>query len=131
MKAAWTISGTVVHGRRLGHTLGFPTANIEVPDDGMLPDGVYRARVAVDGTFYDAMSNLGRNPSGGGCRRRLETHLFGFDGDLYGRKLQVELLEKIRDERVFPTVEALCRQLEEDRATVLRRIETIEVNKIE
>lgn len=131
MKTEWTVSGTVVHGRRLGHALGFPTANIEVSDDSLLSDGVYRARVAVDGVSYDAMSNLGRNPSVGGCRRRLETHLFGFDGDLYGRTLQVELLERIRDERTFPSVDALRQQLEEDKATILRRIEAIGVNKIE
>lgn len=129
MKTAWTVSGTVVHGRRLGHELGFPTANIKVPDDWAAPDGVYRSRVAVDGTTYDAMSNLGRNPSVGGCRRRLETHLFGFDGSLYGRVLHVELLVKIRDERTFPSVEALRRQLEEDRTTILRRIEAESASK--
>ena len=129
MKAGWTVSGTVVHGRRLGHTLGFPTANIEVSDDWGAPDGVYRARVSVDGAIYDAMSNLGRNPSVGGCRRRLETHLFGFDGDLYGRTLRVGLLEKIRDERTFPSVESLGRQLAEDRATILQRIGSESVSK--
>ena len=72
---------------------------------------------------------LGRNPSVGGCRRRLETHLFGFDGDLYGRTLRVELLEKIRDERTFPSVESLGRQLAEDRATILQRIGSESVSK--
>ncbi len=118
MKTGWTVSGEVVHGRRLGRELGFPTANIGVPDDCEAPDGVYRSRVTMDGVSYDAMSNLGCNPSVGGGRRHLETYMFGFEGSLYGRTLHVELLMKIRDERTFPTVEALRRQLEADRAAI-------------
>lgn len=69
------IEGCVEHGRRLGRELGFPTANLSVPDDLALDDGVYRSRVEVAGRSYDAMSNLGRNPSVGGTERRLETHI--------------------------------------------------------
>ena len=136
----WTVVGEVVHGRRLGRELGFPTANIEVPVDWEAPDGVYRSRVTVDGVQYEAMSNLGCNPSVGGGRRHLETHLFGFGGacdakeahnggdscnssSLYGRTLHVRLLIKIRDERTFATVEELRRQLEQDRQTVVAMIE--------
>ncbi len=118
MEHGWTVIGTVVRGRQLGRELGFPTANIGVPDDCAAPDGVYRSRVTVDGRSYDAMSNLGCNPSVGGSRRHLETHLFGFGGSLYGRKLHVELLIKIRDEHAFPSVEALRRQLVEDERTI-------------
>ncbi len=118
MEHGWTVVGTVVPGRRLGRELGFPTANMEVPDDCAAPGGVYRSRVTVDGVSYDAMSNLGCNPSVGGGRRHLETHLFGFSGSLYGRTLHVELLTRIRDERTFPSVEALRRQLEEDERTI-------------
>lgn len=123
MMCDWTLTGTVTHGRRLGRELGFPTANLEVPDGWGPADGVYRARATLGGCTYDAMSNLGCNPSVGGCRRRLETHLLGCSGDLYGRTLRVELLEKIRDERTFDSVEALRRQLEEDRRTVESLIE--------
>ena len=122
MKRGWTVIGEVLHGRRLGRELGFPTANLGVPDDWAPADGVYRSRVTLDGRHYDAMSNLGCNPSVGGCRRRLETHLFGYAGDLYGRTLTVELLEKVRDERTFASVEALRRQLEQDRTAVERLI---------
>ena len=92
------IEGCVEHGRRLGRELGFPTANLSVPDDLSLDDGVYRSRVEVAGRRYDAMSNLGRNPSVGGTERRLETHIFGFTGELYGCRLRVELLQRIRGE---------------------------------
>ena len=118
MEHGCTVVGTVVHGRRLGRELGFPTANIEVSDDCAAPDGVYRSRVTVDGATYDAMSNLGCNPSVGGTRRHLETHLFGFGDSLYGRKLQVDLLIRIREERAFPSVEALRQQLAEDERTI-------------
>lgn len=117
------IEGVVEHGRRLGRELGFPTANIALPEDVAAQDGVYRSRAEVGGVWYDAMSNLGCNPSVGGSERRLETHLFGFSGELYGRTLRVELLQKIRDERTFATLEELRAQIEKDKEVVLNRTE--------
>ena len=108
------IEGVVEHGRRLGRELGFPTANLAVPEDVAAADGVYHSRAEVGGKVYDAMSNLGRNPSVGGVERRLETHIFDFRGELYGRRLRVELLEKIRDERRFASVEELRGQIARD-----------------
>ena len=112
------IEGVVEHGRRLGRELGFPTANLAVPETVTAADGVYRSRAEVGGRTYDAMSNLGSNPSVGGTERRLETHIFDFEGLLYGRLLRVELLEKIRDERKFDTVEDLRMQIEKDKAYI-------------
>lgn len=112
------IEGVVEHGRRLGRELGFPTANLAVPETVAAADGVYRSRAEVGGRIYDAMSNLGCNPSVGGVERRLETHIFGFTGELYGRLLRVELLEKIRNERKFATVEELREQIEKDKAYI-------------
>lgn len=120
MTAPRTIEGVVEHGRRLGRELGFPTANLPVPDDMCAEDGVYRSRAEVDGAVYEGMSNLGRNPSVGGTQRRLETHLFGFEGSLYGRRLRVELLERIRSERTFPSVEALREQIARDKEQILK-----------
>lgn len=114
------IEGVVEHGRRLGRELGFPTANLTVPDTVRIADGVYASRAEVDGTVYRAMSNLGRNPSVGGTERRLETHLFGFEGSLYGRRLRVVLMEKIRDEQTFGSIEALREQIARDRERILR-----------
>ena len=70
------IEGVVEHGRRLGRELGFPTANLAVPEDVAAADGVYRSRAEVGGKVYDAMSNLGRNPSVGGsnCSKRSATN---------------------------------------------------------
>lgn len=93
------IEGTVVHGRQLGRRLGFPTANLAVPDALEARDGVYLSEAEVDGQLYGAMSNLGRNPSVGGTERRLESYLFGFEGELYGRQLRIRLLRRLREER--------------------------------
>ena len=114
-----TIEGVVEHGRRLGRELGFPTANMAVPDSVTAADGVYYSRVEVDGTRYDAMSNLGSNPSVGGAVRHLETHIFGFGGSLYGRTLRVELVRKIRDERRFATIGELRAQIARDKEYIL------------
>ena len=109
------IEGTVVHGRQLGRRLGFPTANLAVPDALEARDGVYLSEAEVDGQLYGAMSNLGRNPSVGGTERRLESNLFGFEGELYGRQLRIRLLRRLREERKFASVEELQRQIEADR----------------
>ena len=117
--AGVTIEGVVEHGRRLGRELGFPTANMAVPDSVPAADGVYYSRVDVDGARYDAMSNLGSNPSVGGAVRHLETHIFGFGGSLYGRTLRVELVRKIRDERRFATIGELRAQIARDKEYIL------------
>lgn len=113
------IRGEVVEGRRLGRELGFPTANIRVDERLDAEDGVYRSLVNVSGRSFKAMSNLGHNPSVGGCARRLETHLFDFEGSLYGMRLEVVLLEKIRDEIRFESVAALREQIARDKARIL------------
>ncbi|WP_418990798.1 riboflavin kinase [Alistipes sp.] len=113
------IEGVVEHGRRLGRELGFPTANLSVPDDLAVEDGVYASCAEVAGRRYRAMSNLGRNPSVGGAERRLETHIFDFSEPLYGRTLRVELLRKIRGERRFESIEALRAQIESDKKEIL------------
>ena len=98
--------------------MGFPTANIEADAALDARDGVYASRVEVDGRMYDAMSNLGYKPTVDGRRRLLETNIFGFEGDLYGRRLRVELLRFIRPERRFGSVEELFRQIGDDRRLV-------------
>lgn len=122
MKMADTIiiEGRVEQGRQLGRRLGFPTANMAVPATVSAEEGVYASEVEIEGRKYRAMSNLGRNPSVGGTERHLETHVFGYDGSLYGCSLRVVLLRRIREERKFATVEALREQIERDRAYILR-----------
>ena len=109
------IEGVVIGGNRLGRKLGFPTANIALTEDSVVENGVYASRVYLEsGEFYAAMTNVGVRPSVDGTKRLLETHLFGFEGSLYDSKLRVELLEKIRDEKKFSSVEELQEQISKD-----------------
>lgn len=118
---ALVVEGIVTPGRQIGQTIGFPTANIPI-DEGACERGVYRTQVQVEGIdeVFDAMSNVGYNPSVGGSELRLESHLFGFEGDLYGRRIWVRLVAKIRDEIRFDSVEELRAQLEKDKEIILK-----------
>ena len=108
------VEGVVIGGNRLGRKLGFPTANIAIDDDLAVENGVYSSKVVVDGEEYVAMTNVGVRPSVDGTKRLLETHLFGFEGLLYGLTLRVELYDKIRDEKKFSSVNELREQIEKD-----------------
>lgn len=112
------IEGEVIHGQQLGRRMGFPTANIDMTAVADVENGVYASRVEIDGRMYRAMSNVGVRPSVDGRSRLLETCIFDFDGDLYGRRLRVELLQKIRDERKFASIDELKRRLEQDAAHI-------------
>ncbi|MBQ5690452.1 MAG: riboflavin kinase [Alistipes sp.] len=108
------VEGVVIGGNRLGRKLGFPTANIAIDERLDIENGVYCSRVIVEGESYVAMTNVGVRPSVDGSKRLLETHLFGFEGLLYGLTLRVELYDKIRDEKRFDSVDELRRQIEKD-----------------
>jgi riboflavin kinase / FMN adenylyltransferase len=113
------VEGTVVLGDRRGGTLGYPTANLDVGPDLLVPAyGIY-AGAALG---HRAAVSIGVNPHYGGDERRIEPHLLDFDGDLYGRRLIVELWQRLRDERVFPSeeelVEQIARDVEQTRAAV-------------
>lgn len=117
----WAIEGAVEKGDQRGRLLGFPTANIGL-DDYLEPAyGVYAVRATAEGNsghgLLSGVANLGVRPTiGGGARARLETHLFDFSGDLYGRTLCVELLSFIRPERRFENLDALRAQIAQDSA---------------
>lgn len=121
---ALVIEGVVTRGRQIGQTIGFPTVNIPL-EEGVCACGVYRTQVRIEGYDkpFDAMSNVGYNPSVGGRELRLESHLFGFEGELYGRRIWVLLLDKIRDERCFASIEELRAQLMSDREQILLQLQ--------
>ena len=108
------VEAEVVSGNKLGRKLGFPTANMDISTRTDISNGVYSSQIEIDGVVYNAMSNVGIRPSVVSTGRWLETHIFDFCGDLYGRVLRVVLLEKIRDERKFSSVAELRAQLEHD-----------------
>lgn len=109
------IEGIVVHGQQLGRALGFPTANLVVEHKVAAEDGVYLSRVKVGSSHYYALSNLGTNPTVGGVARQLESHLIDYPGEeLYGERIGVELLTRLRGEVHFASIEALRLQIEQD-----------------
>ncbi len=112
----YSLEGTVVRGERKGRELGFPTANIEVGDpDKMLPrEGVYAAYGWVDGERLPGLVHAGPRPTFPGFAPTIELYLLDWSGDLYGAHLRVELVERIRDVRPFPSVEALVEAMRED-----------------
>lgn len=113
------IKGVVIHGAQLGRKMGFPTANIDARDIDNIENGVYFSQVEMQGKTYKAMSNIGLRPSVDGKTRLLETHIFDFEGDLYGQTIIVKLIKKIRDEQLFTSIDDLQRQLKADAAVCL------------
>lgn len=119
----YTLGGTVQHGRGVGHTLGFPTANIDLAGTRkMMPThGVYAVRVTCSDTKAESagIANLGAAPTFGIDKPLLEVHLIDFDGDLYGRHTTVAFTHRLRDIRRFDSSEELQRQIQQDRRRVL------------
>ena len=114
----WFVEGEVRHGEALGRTLGFPTANLALPPGCGLRHGVYAVRAAIaPGVIRAGVASFGRRPTFDNGAPLFETYLFDFSGDLYGRRIQVELLEWIRPEETFPSAEALVEAMERDAQT--------------
>jgi riboflavin kinase/FMN adenylyltransferase len=114
---SYFLSGTVVKGKQLGRTIGFPTANISLEEDYKLvpQNGVYVVQAEIDSKSIYGMMNIGFNPTVQGKQKTIEVHLFDFDTDIYNRKIQVGILQRIRSEKKFESIELLTKQLEEDR----------------
>lgn len=107
------ITGEVVHGKKLGRTIGFPTANIEAAHTCVA--GVYSAYVFIDGTRYKAVMNIGTRPTiADGTHETIEVHILDFDGDVYGQTLTVEVVQFLRHEQKFDGLDALLHQLQRD-----------------
>ncbi len=111
----FSFGGRVIHGDQRGRTIGFPTANLAIPDKrAMLPNGAYGVYVLMNGEKHRGIANVGNNPTFEGCNRRLEVHVLDFKGDLYNKPLTVQFVKKLRDEKKFSGIEALVKQLRAD-----------------
>jgi len=111
----YAISGRVVRGQRLGRTLGYPTANIRLGSRAPALTGIHATRVhGVADEPWPAVSSLGTRPTVDGSEPLLEAHLFDFDGDLYGRRIEVEFVARLRDEEKFEDLPALVAQMHRD-----------------
>jgi riboflavin kinase/FMN adenylyltransferase len=114
---AYFFSGIVIHGKKLGRTIGFPTANLKIAESYKLipAQGVYAVKCRIGNQQVNGMLNIGTNPTVEGQNLSIEVHLFDFNRDVYQQKITVELIERIRDEQKFKSVDALKLQLHKDK----------------
>lgn len=110
----WRIAGEVIGGDKRGHGLGFPTANIAAPEGLGLKHGIYAVRVRAGDTRYHGAAYLGTRPSFDDGEAVIETFLFDFSGDLYGREIEIEFIDYLRDDRKFNSSEELKAQMQAD-----------------
>ncbi len=110
----WRVNGEVIGGDKRGHGLGYPTANIAVPEGFELKHGIYAVRVRAGGVRYHAAAYLGTRPSFDDGESVLETFLFDFEGDLYGQVIELEIIEFLRGDERFDSPEALIGQIKAD-----------------
>ena len=111
----FSLTGPVVMGEQRGRLIGFPTANLGIGADRCLPaNGVYATRAYVGEVAFPSATNIGERPTFGVNAKTIETHLIGFEGDLYGRELRVDLVERLRPEQRFAGIDALKEQIHRD-----------------
>ena len=111
----YTVRGEVLHGRRIGRTLGMPTTNL-IPSVGKLlpPNGVYATKTVMEDGTFNGVTNIGYKPTVGELFRGVETYLFDFEGDLYGKEIEVQLYSFERPEQKFPDLNELKAQMHRD-----------------
>lgn len=123
----YSLSGTIVKGKQLGRTIGYPTANIQIPEEYKLvpANGVYAVQVLYQGQAYGGMLNIGTRPTVDGTFRTIEVNIFDFDKEIYGEKLTVQFVQKIRNEQKFNGIAELKAQLVEDKIVALDFLRSI------
>ncbi len=111
----YELNGCIVHGDHRGRTLGFPTANMKISPQLLIPGkGVYAVRVKVGRGYHDGLCNVGVNPTFAQENLRVETHILDFDREIYGKRMTVYFLGRLRSEKAFPSAEALILQMQSD-----------------
>nr|WP_315205288.1 bifunctional riboflavin kinase/FAD synthetase [uncultured Flavobacterium sp.] len=120
------LTGSIVKGKQLGRTIGFPTANLKIEESYKLipQNGVYIVKSIIDGQSVFGMMNIGFNPTVDGQKQTIEIHYFNFNADLYNQKISVSILQRIRSEQKFESVELLKEQLEKDKKKSLSYLNT-------
>ncbi len=121
------LTGKVITSEKRGRVLGFPTANLNIKPQQALPNsGIYATITKADGKQFPSATNIGTRPTFGGSKELVETHLLNYEGDLYGKEIRVEFVQKLRDEKRFPSSEELKTQIEED----VRKVEALLVKDL-
>ena len=120
------LTGKVIDGKKLGQTINYPTANLHIEETYKLipKHGVYIVKSIIDNITVYGMMNIGHNPTVNGKHQTIETHFFDFNKDLYGQNLKIELLQRLRDEQKFNSVEELQSQLHIDKKNALEFIKS-------
>ncbi|WP_341200054.1 bifunctional riboflavin kinase/FAD synthetase [Croceibacter atlanticus] len=123
----YMLTGTIVRGKGIGKTLGYPTANIQIEEAYKLipKNGVYIVKTNFKGVTYFGMMNIGTNPTVGGKSQTIETYFFNMDTDLYGSKMTIQMLKRIRDEKKFASVDQLIEAMQNDEKISINYIETL------
>ena len=124
---SYFISGKVVEGKKIGRTIGFPTANIQINENyKLLPkNGVYVVSSKIDNVLHFGMMNIGKNPTLGDNEQSIEIHFFDINEDIYSKNLQISILEHIREEQKFNSLTELQAQLEKDKLFSLNYIQNL------
>lgn len=123
MGRPYFISGTVVHGKKLGRTIGFPTINV-IPDSRKLTplNGVYETRINIDGTYYKGITNIGNNPTVEDIDIiKVETNIIDFDKDIYDLNVVIEFIKFIRSEKKFNNIQELQNQIKKDKIMIMHQ----------
>ena len=126
----YILHGSVVHGDKRGKKIGYPTANIQPENTKKIipKKGVYAVWIRVDGEYFEGMMNIGTRPTFDGKSETLEVHIFDFDKDIYGKKIQVQFADRIRDEQSFSGIDELKQQLNEDSKSAKNLLKKISPN---
>lgn len=124
------LTGKVIKGKKLGRQINFPTANIKIAEDYKLipKQGSYIVNATIDGVLVYGMMNIGVNPTVNGDKESIEVHFFDFNKDIYNQEIQIHLIERIRDEQKFESVEALKSQLSKDKKAALNFLKLNNLN---
>lgn len=112
----FSVQGIVVHGRQLGRTIGFPTVNMNIPRDTVVPkSGVYKTEVRIGDASFSGITNVGGKPTVTPDEQNIETYILGYEGDLYGCEIELAFVRRLRDIRAFDSLDELKEQLERDK----------------
>jgi len=124
---AYLLTGTIVKGKGIGRTINFPTANLKIEESYKLipKNGVYIIQSTINNSIVFGMMNIGYNPTVNGEGQSIEIHFFDFKENLYDKKIQIQVLKRIRDEEKFDSLEQLTEQLEKDKSTALNYLNTL------
>ena len=118
----YSFEGKVVHGNRLGRSIGFPTANIWLPKNNLPIKGVFSVKISIDMSEFEGIANIGIRPTVGGTSPVLEVNIFDFKKEIYGKRIKVEFVKKIRDEKKFDSLDDLKKQIAKDVKTAKEQL---------